>query len=269
MYDFKKKFNIYNINTRVIMWHNNKRNFWYIWYTTTQCSEIRKKVQFQKYKNTFFAISKMAKSQFFALEKSLKLPKMQFSDFFFWCKNWFFAIFEIAKNVFWTFEIALLSNFRAPWPCFRIDFANYTSFSLSLFADARFFDLSSTFNTDKRQTAARFWQLWYTTTPLYSNGKGQKPYDGNIFGRKQGKGGYSGSNGKSKKPATLAPEMTPTVGVFYRTGSQFSVEQSVATKVYEQSSYGRLPSVLPSCVDNNIIDISLDISIIPTIWIFI
>ena len=44
----------------------------------TQCSKIRKKVQFQKYKNTFFTISKMAKNQFFAPQKSLKLPKMQF-----------------------------------------------------------------------------------------------------------------------------------------------------------------------------------------------
>ena len=31
---------------------------------TSQCSKIGKKVQFQKYKNTFFAISKMAKNQF-------------------------------------------------------------------------------------------------------------------------------------------------------------------------------------------------------------
>ena len=32
--------------------------------SVTQCSKIRKKVQFQKYKNRFFAISKMAKNQF-------------------------------------------------------------------------------------------------------------------------------------------------------------------------------------------------------------
>ena len=44
-----------------------------------QCSKIRKKMQFQKYKNTFFfTISKMAKNQIFAPQKSLKLPKMQF-----------------------------------------------------------------------------------------------------------------------------------------------------------------------------------------------
>ena len=47
--------------------------------TTTQCSKIRKKVQFQKCKNALFALSKMAKNQFFfALEKSLKLPKKNF-----------------------------------------------------------------------------------------------------------------------------------------------------------------------------------------------
>ena len=34
-----------------------------------QCSKIRKKVQFQKYKNTFFEISKMAKNQFSNWEK--------------------------------------------------------------------------------------------------------------------------------------------------------------------------------------------------------
>ena len=31
---------------------------------STQCSKIRKKVQFQKCKKTFFAISEMAKNQF-------------------------------------------------------------------------------------------------------------------------------------------------------------------------------------------------------------
>ena len=34
-----------------------------------QCSKIRKKVQFQKYKNTFFTISKMAKNQFLHQKK--------------------------------------------------------------------------------------------------------------------------------------------------------------------------------------------------------
>ena len=104
-------------------------------------------------------------------------------------------------------------------------------FFLFSFADARFFDLSSTYYSDKRQSPAQFWQLWFKSTPLYSNRPGQKPYNGNIFGGK-------GSGGR-KKPATLRPEVTPTIGVFFRTDSQFSVEQSVATKVYEQSSYGR------------------------------
>ena len=44
----------------------------------TQCSKFGKKLQFQKYKNIFFTISKMAKNQFFVPEKSLKLPKKQF-----------------------------------------------------------------------------------------------------------------------------------------------------------------------------------------------
>ena len=36
------------------------------------------KVQFQKFKKTLFAFSKMPKNQFLAPEKSLKLPQMQF-----------------------------------------------------------------------------------------------------------------------------------------------------------------------------------------------
>ena len=59
-------------------------------------------MQFQKYKNTFFVISNMAKKSIFAQEKSLKLPKMQFSDW----KNRIFGIlnfFEMAKNVFLHF----------------------------------------------------------------------------------------------------------------------------------------------------------------------
>ena len=40
---------------------------------TTQCSKIRKKVQFQKYKNTLFAFSKMAKNQFLHQKKVRKL----------------------------------------------------------------------------------------------------------------------------------------------------------------------------------------------------
>ena len=35
----------------------------------TQCSKIRKKVQFQKYKSTFFAISKIAKNKFLHQKK--------------------------------------------------------------------------------------------------------------------------------------------------------------------------------------------------------
>ena len=131
---------------------------------------------------------------------------------------------------------------------------------LSLFADARFFDLSSTLYSDKRQRAARFWHLWYNTTRLYSNRPGQQPYDGNLFGEMGGAGGRGkggnkkggGGGGRRKTPPpppptprprpprpTPAAEVTPTVGVYFRTDSQFSVEQSVATQVYDKASYGR------------------------------
>ena len=125
-------------------------------------------------------------------------------------------------------------------------FVSTVCFLFLSFSDARFFDLSSTLYSDKRQSAARFWHFWYNTTRLYSNRPGQKPYDGNIFGNTgRGKGGKGGS----KKPPTLPPlrpprptpaaEVTPTIGVNFRTDSQFSVEQSVATQVYDKASYGR------------------------------
>jgi len=106
--------------------------------------------------------------------------------------------------------------------------------------DARFFDLSSTLYSDKRQTAARFWHFWYNTTRLYTNRPGQKPYDGNIFGNTgRGKGGGK-QGGKTLKPPRPTPrtaEVTPTIGVNFRTDSQFSVEQSVATQVYDKATY--------------------------------
>ena len=48
--------------------------------TSTQCSKIGKKVQFQKYKKTFLYFHTWQKKSIFAPEKSLKLPKMPFSD---------------------------------------------------------------------------------------------------------------------------------------------------------------------------------------------
>ena len=57
-------------------------------------------MQFQKYKNTFFCYFKNDKKSIFAQEKSLKLPKMQFSDFFQVQKLIFFPIFENA-NIMW------------------------------------------------------------------------------------------------------------------------------------------------------------------------
>ena len=44
--------------------------------------KILQKVQFKKYKNTLFCYFKNDKKSIFAQEKSLKLPKMQFSDLF-------------------------------------------------------------------------------------------------------------------------------------------------------------------------------------------
>ena len=111
----------------------------------------------------------------------------------------------------------------------------------SPFPDARFFDLSSTLYSDKRQSAARFWHFWYNTTRLYTNRPGQKPYDGNIFGNtgRGSKGGKGGSKTPRPPRPTPAAEVTPTIGVNFRTDSQFSVEQSVATQVYDKASYGR------------------------------
>ena len=47
---------------------------------TAQSTKIGGKNAISKVQKTFLAISKMAKNQFFAPEKSLKLPKMQYSD---------------------------------------------------------------------------------------------------------------------------------------------------------------------------------------------
>ena len=122
-------------------------------------------------------------------------------------------------------------------------FVSTVCFLFLSFSDARFFDLSSTSYSDNRQSAARLWHIWYNTTRLYTNRPGSKPYDGNIFGNKPGNRGKGGNKGGSKtlmppRP-TPAAEVTPTVGVYFRTDSQFSVEQSVATQVYDKASYGR------------------------------
>ena len=45
---------------------------------THSALKLEKKVQFQKYKNKFFCYFKNGKKSIFALEKSLKLPKMHF-----------------------------------------------------------------------------------------------------------------------------------------------------------------------------------------------
>ena len=56
-----------------------------------------------KVQKNIIYISKMAKKSFFAPEKSSKLPKMQFSNFFLVQKFIFLHIFEIAKNAFLYF----------------------------------------------------------------------------------------------------------------------------------------------------------------------
>jgi hypothetical protein len=88
------------------------------------------------------------------------------------------------------------------------------------FSDARFFaSSSSTYYADKRLIAAtHFWQSWYNQT-LFSN----RPHD---LWSSIPRGGHGF-------------ESTPTVGWSYRTDSQFSVEESAATPVYFQTSYGK------------------------------
>ena len=93
-------------------------------------------------------------------------------------------------------------------------------FSFFVVADARFVaSSSSTYYSDKRQiAAAQFWHFWYNQT-LFSN----RPNDPwSSYPR----GGYGF-------------ESTPTIGWSYRTDSQLSVEESVATPVYVQPSYGK------------------------------
>jgi len=114
------------------------------------------------------------------------------------------------------------------------------------FSDARFFDLSSTYYSGKNRqsAAARFWHFWYNTTTLYSY---DIPYNGNLF-KKTNKPRPNPTRRPRPPPPTPPPippprptpslEVTPTVGVYFRTDSQFSVEQSVATQVYDKTGYG-------------------------------
>ena len=87
---------------------NVENNLLVIWFTFHSALKLEKKVQFQKYKNSFFAISKMAKKSIFAPEKTLKLPKILFFSpeivflvilNFFLVQKLFFANFENANNV--------------------------------------------------------------------------------------------------------------------------------------------------------------------------
>jgi hypothetical protein len=98
-------------------------------------------------------------------------------------------------------------------------FLRFSFFSFVI-PDARFLSSSSTYYSDKRQVAAaQFWHFWFNLT-LFSN----RPND----------------------PWSSIPrgfESPPTIGWSYRTDSQFSVEESVATPVYVQTSYGKGSSV--------------------------
>ena len=71
-----------------------------------QCSKIGKKCNFKSTKTHFLLFQKWQKINF-STRKSLKLPKMQFSDFFLVQKLFFFAIFENANNVFLYFFLIL------------------------------------------------------------------------------------------------------------------------------------------------------------------
>ena len=84
-------------------------------------------------------------------------------------------------------------------------------FSLNSFVpDARFFAFSST-DTESRQEAANFWQVWYNTSFT------SQDY-GSFFVR------YTTSR------------VTPTVGVSLITDSRQTVEESAATPTYVQTS---------------------------------
>ena len=97
----------------------------------------------------------------------------------------------------------------------------FLSLSLSTHSvpDARFFAFSSTIYLD-RQKAANFWQVWYNT---------------NFTSQDFGSFFY--------QPPTDDVRVTPTVGVSLRTESRQSVEESAATPVYVQTSYGKNMSI--------------------------
>ena len=93
----------------------------------------------------------------------------------------------------------------------RFAIQQFFLFSLKSFVpDARFFAFSST-DTESRQEAANFWQVWYNTNFT------SQDY-GSFFVR------YTTSR------------VTPTVGVSLITDSRQTVEESAATPTYVQTS---------------------------------
>ena len=74
---------------------------------------IRKNVQFQKYKNTLFAFSKMVKNKFLHQKKVQKLHFWYSFKLFSGTKMCFLPFLKMQIMFICTFEIALFSNFRA------------------------------------------------------------------------------------------------------------------------------------------------------------
>ena len=79
---------------------------------THSALKLEKSVQFQKYKHTFFAISKMGKI-YFCTRKKFKTTKNTICGLFSGAKMDFLPFLKMQIMCFCTFEIALFSNFRA------------------------------------------------------------------------------------------------------------------------------------------------------------
>ena len=92
-------------------------NIYYFVGYAAQCSKIGKRVQFQKYKNTLFAISKMAKKINFCTRKMFKTSINAFFGLFSGAKIDFSTFLKMQIMCFCTLDIALFSNFRALCLC--------------------------------------------------------------------------------------------------------------------------------------------------------
>ena len=72
-------------------------------------------MQFQKYKNTLFAFSKMAKKSIFAPEKSPKIAFLVVLNFFLVQELIFCHFWKCKKCVFVLLKLHCFPNFRALW----------------------------------------------------------------------------------------------------------------------------------------------------------